>query len=179
MASDFTIHRSLSAVSAPKSGIPTKGHIVKRQMALIEIDGDVSGNQANGTYHLMIPKELNKDGLLILDCYGIITEVINQDAAQTVITVRGNDGTTQVTHATITVVDADAASTLQDSNQTTRWESVADNASLKTTVERIIPADYDLEVALTTTGSDAGTVTGRVLVCVEFIAMPRRESEVQ
>lgn len=176
---NLTIHRSLSAVSNPRSGVATKGHIVGRRIAMIEIDGDARGDQVNGTYHIVIPKSLNKDGLLILDTYGIATEVFAQDTAQAIVTIRSNDGTNQTTHATIAASNADAISTLQDSNQTTRWEAVADNATINTSVERIVPADRDIEVALTTTGSDAGTVTGRLLVCIEFVAMPRRESEIQ
>lgn len=176
---DFTIHRSLSAVSAPRSGVATLGHILNRQVGMIEIDGDVGGDQANGTYHIIIPKDLNQDGILILDIYGIVTEVVAQDATVSVVTVRSNDGDNQTTHGTITLADGNAISTLQLSNQTTRWESVADDATITTTVERIVLEDRDLEVALTTTGADAGTVTGRVLVCVEFVQIPRRVSEVQ
>ena len=174
---DFTVHSSLDAVSVNTSGVASKGMSVVRRIAMLNFDGDAGGNQVVATYHEMMPSALSEGtGIIVTDIYGIITEIVAQGTTVSVFTIR-DTASSPNTLATLTLTDAGALGSKQDaaSPYDTEWPNIADNTDITL---KSVAAGLGVEAALTTAGVHTGTVTGRCLICIEYLLVPRRIGEI-
>jgi len=169
---DFTVHSSLAANSVKG----TKGMCVTPRFAMLEIDGDARGNQVVGTYHSLVDKgDAEGTGIILLSVRALITEVVAQDTTQSVITV-ATDGAASASLCTITATDNEVVGETLDASLTTEWANQADSTDVTT---YCVPAGYGIKVALTTAGAEAtaASTTGKFLVMVEYLVIPRRIGE--
>lgn len=167
---DITIRDSLKArASNPVTGAgPREGMIVEKRVAMLDFDMD--GSLATSSYLTLIPASENPNGLIIMDIKGFATEVVAQDSTVAILTVRDNASSPN-TLDTLTVTDADAVGDFVADTGTNyvKWESLVDGTSYSA---QHVAAGLQVECAITTAGADAGTVTGRILVMVEFVQIP-------
>jgi hypothetical protein len=147
------------------------------KVAMIEIDGDENDNQVLARYHTLVHEDDTAGtGIVIMSMGALCTEVVLQAGAQSVITVR-TKGATPASLDTITATDNAAVGTWSAAGAlTTNWDNRA-AADDRTTYH--VPAGYGIEVALTTAGyeSAAGDGTGKFLVMVEYVVVPRTITE--
>lgn len=165
---DPTIRASLKArASNPVTGAaPREGMIVPKLVALL--DYDLDGSLATSSYLTLIPASDNPNGLIIMAIKAFATELVASDATDAILTVR--DGASSPnTLGTLTVSDTDAQGDFTDIGSYVEWESLVDGTDYST---QMVEAGVNVECAITTAASDAGTVTGRVLVLVEFVQIP-------
>lgn len=164
---DPTIRTSLEgkAGNSVTGAGPVEGKIVSVQVAMLEFDLD--GTLATSQYLTMIPADLNPNGLLIVDMNAYATELVASDATDAILTVR--DGASSPnTIDTLTVSDGDAIGDLTQWTLT-EWEARADGTDYSA---YMVEAGVKVEAAITTAAADAGTVTGRVLLCIRFFPVP-------
>lgn len=168
---DYTVPASLvgTAANAVTRNAAIEAKIVPLQCAMLEFDLD--GTLAVSSYLTMIPASLNKSGLIITNVTSFVTEIVASDSASPIITVR--DGASSPnTLCTIAPADADDVGEVvphTDSGFATHWESLADNSDYS---GQHVEAGVKVEAAVTTLASDAGTTTGKMLLVVEFYAIP-------
>lgn len=167
---DFTVQNSLKArVSNPVTGRgPREGMIVQKQVAVLEYDLDGTNGPATAAYVTLISANDNKNGLIVMAIKAFATELVASDATDAILTVR--DGASSPnTLGTLTVNNADARGDFTDISSYAEWESLVDGTDYSA---QHVEAGVKVECAITTAAADAGTVTGRVLVVVEFIQIP-------
>ncbi len=167
---DITIPASLKAraANAVTRNAAVEGKIVNLQAAMLEFDFDESRVSA-GTYLDLIPASLNKNGLIIKSIKGWVTEIFSSSTV--VITVR-DEASSPNTLATLTPVTADDVGEFVaygSSGFVAEWEALADNTDY---TAHMVEAGVALQAAITTATS---VVTGRLLVLVEFYAVPSLE----
>lgn len=166
---DITIPNSLKATAANAVSLNAaiQGKISHYEVALLEFDL-TGGTIALASYVDLIPAALNKNGLIIIGLKSFVTEILAADATSGVVTVR--DGASSPnTLGTFTAVDADDVGELVAVGSWTEWESLADNSDYTT---QHVEAGVKVEAAVTTLATDAGTATGKILVLVEYLAIP-------
>ena len=166
---DVTIRTSLKAQirNAVTGEGPREGMIVPVLVAMLNYDLDGTNGPAAAEYLTLIPASDNPNGLMIVDINAYATELVASDSAGPVLTVR--DGASSPnTIDTLTVTDADAKGALTQWTKT-EWEARADGTDYST---YMVEAGVKVECAITTAASDAGTVTGGVLVMVRFFQIP-------
>lgn len=164
---DPTIRTSLQGAvrNAVTGKAPREAMIVQPQVAMLEIDYD--GTLATDAYLTMIPASDNPNGLIIMDMWAIITEVVAADATAPIITVR--DGASSPnTIDTLTATDGDVvgdmvAWTLTD------WAARVDGTDYSA---YHVEAGVKVEAAITTAAADSGTAAGRALLCIRFLQVP-------
>jgi hypothetical protein len=135
------------------------------------LEFDTDGTLAVDTYLDLIPASLNKSGLLIMSLKGQVTEVIAADATAPVITIR-DGASTPNTLGTLTGTDGDVVGDYVAPGSWTEWEALSDGTDYSA---QHVEAGVKVEAAVTTLGSDAATTTGKILVLVEFYAVPSTE----
>lgn len=174
--SDFTVHSSLQARS-DANAVPNRGMSVPVKVAMIEIDGDTGGNTVLNRYHTLVHEDDTAGtGIIIRSVRGMVTEVTAHAAVQGVITVRSK-GTTPASLATITFVDNQPVGDIIDGSIATHW---GEHTSSDDISAYCVPAGYGIEVALTTAGYETaadGDGTGKMLVLVEYMVIPRTITE--
>jgi hypothetical protein len=146
------------------------------KVAMIEIDGDVVGNTVLDRYHTLIHEaEAVGTGIIIRSIKGVYTEVVTHAGAQGVVTLR-TKGATPASLATLTFADNEPVGDTVDGSLTNDW---CEHTSAGSVTTYCVPAGYGVEVALTTAGyeSVAGDGTGRLLVIVEYMVVPRTITE--
>ncbi len=167
--SDFTVRASLKgAPQNPVTGSPAReGMIVQKLTAVLDLDLD--GSLATSQYLTLIPAKDNPNGLIVMNVKAITTELVASDSVDGIITVR--DGASSPnTLATLSCTDTDAQGDhVPPTSFTSQWESLGDGTDYS---DQHVEAGVKVECAITTAAADAGTVTGRVLVMVEFIQIP-------
>ncbi len=169
---DFTVPASLvgTAANAVTRNAAIEGKIVPIQAAMLEIDTD--GTLAVNSYLDLIPANLNKNGLIIVSLKGLVTEIMNVGTTPPVITIR--DGASSPnTLGTLTGTDADAIGDYVAPGSYVEWESLVDGTDYSA---QHVELAVNVECACTTLGvASSGTTTGKVLVLVEFYAIPSKE----
>lgn len=146
-----------------------EGKIVPLQAAMLEFDTD--GTLAVASYLTLIPANLNANGLIVMSVKAWGTEIVAADSVAPVVTVR--DGASSPnTLATLTATDGDAIGVYTAPGSWVEWEALADGTDYTT---QMVEAGVQVEAAVTTLGSDAATTTGKLLVLVEFYAVPSSE----
>ena len=166
---DFTVPDSLKGTSANAVTMnpAIEGKIVPLQCAMLEFDLDGSKSAA-AAYLTLIPAALNKNGLVLLSIKSIVTELLACDASNPVVTVR--DGATSPnTLGTFTGADADGVGEPIVISSWTEWEALADDSDYSA---QHVEAGVKVEAAITTLAADGTAVTGRLLVVIEFYAIP-------
>ena len=172
--SDFSIHSSLRARSDP-GGVANRGMSVPLRMAMIEVDGDTGDLQELAKYHTLVHDDETTDtGIIIRSMGGLITEIVDHDTVQGVVTVR-TKGTTPANLDTITFNDNAGIGTWNQTDSLT-VDRFAFADAVDWTIYHV-PAGSGIEVALTTAGTTAGTVAGKMLICLEYFVIPRRVRE--
>ncbi|KKN68056.1 hypothetical protein LCGC14_0455100 [marine sediment metagenome] len=164
---DITVPASLKAraANAVTRNAAIEGKIVNLQCAMLEFDFDES-RVAVDTYLDLIPASLNKYGLIITGIKGFVTEIFSSSTV--VITVR-DEASSPNTLATLTPVTADDVGevvTFGSSGFVAEWEALADNTDY---TGHMVEKGVAVQAAITTATS---VVTGRLLVLVEFYAVP-------
>ena len=164
---DFTVPASLegTAANAVTRNAAIEGKIVNLQCAMLEFDFD-EGKVPVDTYLDLIPASLNKNGLIVTGIKGFVTEIFSSSTV--VITVR-DEASSPNTLATLTPVTADDVGELVKfgaSGFTAEWEALADNSDY---TGHMVEASVAVQAAMTTATS---VVTGKLLVLVEFYAIP-------
>lgn len=188
---DFTVHSSLQARLSGAGAVPNRGMSVPVKVATIEMDGDerASGGQTVlAKYHTLVHEdETNGTGIIVLWAGALMTEAVVQDSQAAIIRLR-TKGSTPVTFSDLTLTTADAIGVfrqfLTTSNLSSKGLPVSHDASTSEAEDQTImhvPAGYGLEVGLVTAGLDgtAGNTTGRALVMVSYIVVPKRITENQ
>lgn len=146
-------------------------------MAFLEIDGDARANGLVDKYYSLVEKkETPGTGIILLSLRGIITEAPVQDDTAAVVTVR-TAGASPASLGTLTFITADPVGTIIDGSIATFWGEHSSQADIST---YCVPAGYGIEAALTTAGVDGtpGDTTGKMLVVVQYVVIPRRIGEV-
>ena len=168
---DLTVHGSLAAQTANA----TKGHSVRREVAMLELDCDAAGLSGLTVYDL-VPADTDTQGLLILEVWGITTEIFGGGTQDQGIVVLKDTASSPNTIATWTAANA-AADALGDKREANLadWTGLADGSDSTT---RQVAAGLGLTLAVTqqTSGS---SVAGKVLIGVEFVRIPKRITEKQ
>lgn len=183
--SDFTVHSSLRARTNTQA-VANSAMSVPMKVAMIEIDGDAGDLQTLAKYHTLIHQDDTADtGVLVLWMGALVTEAIAHDSVAGVIRVR-TKGATPVTFSDLTLTDNDVIGVFRQFLTTSSLAAVglpvSHDASTSEAQDQTIisvPKDYGLEVALITAGEDAGTETGKVLVMVCYVVIPKRITQVQ
>jgi len=183
--SDFSVHSSLRARTNSQA-VANRGMSVPSKVAMIEIDGDAGDLQTLAKYHTLIHQDDTSDtGVLVLWAGALVTEAIAHDTIAGIISLR-TKGATPVAFSDLTLTDNDAIGVfrqfLTTSSLAAKGIPVAHDTTTSEAEDQTImsiPANYGLEVALTTAGTDAGTVGGKVLVMVCYVVMPKRITQVQ
>lgn len=176
--SDFSIHSSLRAQSDSRA-VPNRGMSVPLRTAMIEIDGDTGDLQTLARYHTLVHEDdTTGTGIIIRSIRGMVTEVIAHADTVGVITVR-TKGATPATLGTITFIDNQPVGDIIDGSIVKFWgeHTTSDDISAY-----CVPSGYGIEVALTTAGFETtvdGDGTGKILVLVEYLVIPRRITENQ
>ncbi len=166
---DFTVPASLkaTAANAVTRNAAIAGKMVAYQVAMLEFDL-TGGTIALASYVDLIPAALNKNGLIVIGLKSFVTEILAADATSGVVTVR--DGASSPnTLGTFTAVDADDVGELVAISSYTEWESLVDNTDYSA---QHVEVGVKVEAAVTTLATDAGTATGKILVLIEFVAIP-------
>ncbi len=171
---DYTVHASLRA-RTDANAVANRGMSVPVKVAMLEIDGDVSDLQTLAKYHTLIHEDDTAGtGIMIRQLGMLITEVVDHDTVQGVVTIR-TKGATPASLDTITFNDNGAIGTWNITDSLTGdWWASADTTDWTT---YHVPAGYGIEVALTTAGTTAGTLAGKGLVMVEYLVVPRTITE--
>ena len=173
---DFTVHSSLVATASRS----TKGMSVASRFAFLEIDGDERASvvELNKYHELVNESDLEGTGAIVLSLRGMVTEAIVADNTDAVITVAYDvaGGTTHTSIGTITGVTAQPIGDILDGSLTAFWGEHTSSADISA---YCVPAGKNIEVALTTAQLDgtAGDTTGKILVIVEYVVIPRRIGE--
>lgn len=188
---DFTVHSSLQARLSGVGAVPNRGMSVPVKVAMIELDGDerASGGQTVlDKYHTLVHEdETAGTGIVVLWAGALITEAVVQDSVAAIIRLR-TKGTTPATFSDLTLTTADAVgvfrqflttSSLADKGLPVAHDATTSEAEDQTIMH--VPAGYGLEVGLVTVGLDgtAGDTTGRALVMVSYVVIPKRITENQ
>jgi len=165
---DFTVPASLkgTAANGVTGAAAIEGKIVPLQCAMLEFDFDESKVPV-ATYLKMIPASLNKNGLIIVSIKGFVTEIFS--GTTFVITVNDEDNNTL---ATLTPADSDDVGELVKfgaSGFTAEWEALADNSDY---TGHMVTEGLYVDAAMTTA---TAAVTGKLLVVIEFYAIPSAE----
>lgn len=170
MATDPTIRDSLkaTAANAVTRNAEIGARIVEKKVAMLEFD--LSGDTiALNAYVDLIPASDNPNGLILQWVSAIVTEVIASDSADGVVTIRSTESDAI---DTLTANDADAVGDWVDAGADTKWWARTDGTDYS---DQHVAAGVGVEAALTTLAEDAGTVTGKILVMVEFFQVPSKE----
>ncbi len=167
---DFTVPASLKAqaANAVTLNAAIEGKIVNLQCAMLEFDFDESRVPVD-TYLDLIPASQNKYGLIVTGIKGFITEIF--DSSSAVLTIK-DEADSPNTLATLTPASADDVGELVKfgaSGFTAEWEALADNSDY---TGHMVEAGVAVQAALTTATT---IVTGRLLVLVEYYAIPSKE----
>ncbi len=166
---DFTIRTSLlaKAGNAVTGAGPVTGKIVQKQVACLAFDLDGSNGPATGTYIEMIPASENPNGLIIMAVKGLITEVVVSTSTDAILRVRDGDADTI---ADLSPTNGDAVGDFVDDSTTTliQWEALSDGNDY---TDQHVAAGLKVECGIQTAAA-GGTVTGIVLVLVEFVQIP-------
>ena len=165
---DFTVPASLkgTAANGVTGAAAIEGKIVSLQCVMLEFDFDESKVPVD-TYLKMIPASLNKNGLIIVSIKGFVTEIF----AGTTFVITVNDGDDN-TLATLTPEAADDVGELVKfgaSGFSAEWEALADNSDY---TGHMVTEDLYVDAAMTTSTTH---VTGKLLVVIEFYAIPSAE----
>lgn len=170
MATDPTIRASLkaTAANAVTRNAAIEGRIVEKKVAMLEFDLDGTTIALN-SYVDLIPAADNPNGLILQWVSAIVTELIDSDSADGVITIRS---TAADAIDTLTPSDSDAVGDWVDAGADTKWWGRTDGTDYSS---QHVAAGVGVEAALTTLAASTGTVTGRVLVMVEFFQVPSKE----
>lgn len=146
-----------------QSALTTRGLNLSPRMAIAEFD--CSDAAANPTIE-MIPADLNKNGLMILFVWGIVTETFagtSEDAGVVTVSDESNNSlATLTTHATAVTADD------YEEGSVTDYRDVASSAALGT---RLVAAGEFVD-AIVTQQTAGGVTAGKVLVIVEYVAIP-------
>ena len=188
---DFSIHSSLQARLSGAGAVPNKGMSVPVKVAMIEMDGDArasGGQTVLAKYHTLVHEDETADtGIIVLWAGALITEAVVQDSVAAIIRLR-TKGASPATFSDLTFTTADAIGVFRQFLTTSSLAAKELPVSHDTTTSEAedqtimhVPAGYGLEVALVTAGVDgtAGNTTGRALVMVNYIVVPRRITENQ
>jgi hypothetical protein len=148
---------------------------------MIEIDGDTADLQTLAKYHTLVHEDdTTGTGIIILSLGAIVTEVVAYNSGTVAIITVRTKGATPATLDTISATDNAVIGTwAAGASLTVNWDNRA-AASDRTTYH--VPAGYGIEVALTTAGFETsvdGDGTGKFLVMVEYVVVPRRVVENQ
>ena len=162
---DPTIRTSLQGKAAGYASAARSAQIVSPLVAMLEFDLD--GTLATSQYLDMVRATDNPNGLIIMDMWAVATELVASDATDAIITVRDGAASPN-TIDTLTVSDADAIGDMTLWTKTD-WEARADGTDYSA---YHVAAGIKVEAAITTAAADAGTVTGRVLVCIRYLPVP-------
>lgn len=183
--SDFTVHSSLRARTDAQA-VANRAMSVPVKVAMLEIDGDVGDLQTLAKYHTLIHEDDTAGtGVLVLWMGALVTEAIAHDTIAGIIRVR-TKGETPVIFSDLTLTDNDVIGAFRQFLSSPSLASKGLPVSHDTTTSEgqdqtimSVPQDHGLEVALVTAGTDAGTVTGKVLVMVCYVVIPKRITQVQ
>jgi hypothetical protein len=165
---DFTVPASLkgTTANAVTRNAAIEGKIVNLQCAMLEFDFDESKVPVD-TYLELIPASLNKYGLIITGIKGFVTEIFSSSTV--VITVNDEDNNTLATLTPVTADDVGELVKFDSSGFTAEWEALANNVDY---TSHMVAAGLNVDAAITTAIS---VVTGKLLVLVEFYAIPSSE----
>lgn len=162
---DFTVPDSLkgTAANAVTRNAAIQGKIVPLQCAMLEFDFDESKVPVD-TYLELIPASSNKYGLIITGIKGFVTEIFSSSA--TVITINDGDDNSLATLTPASADDVGELVAFGSSGFTAEWEALADNSDY---TGHMVAEGLKVDAAITTATS---VVTGRLMVLVEFYAIP-------
>jgi len=147
-------------VNAP---LTTSGMIVESSMACAEFD---CADTATPTI-VLIPAELNKNGLIIKRIWALVTEVMaGSSEDQGVVTVSDESDNSL---GTLTPSDA-AADALNDLVQ---GSSNSTDDATGTLLRQVAAGEF--VDAVVTTNTSGGTAAGKLLVCVEYFPVPSKD----
>jgi hypothetical protein len=148
-------------------------------VAMLEVDGDTADTQVLDRYHTLVHEDDTADtGIVVRSIRGVYTEAVTHAAVAGIVTLR-TKGATPASLATLTFVDNEPITDTLDADITAAW---ADHNTSTALATYCVPAGYGIEVALTTAGYETaadGDGTGRMLVMVEYVVVPRRITENQ
>jgi len=165
---DFAVPASLKGTAA--DGVTGSGaieaKIVPLQCAMLEFDFDESKVPVD-TYLKMIPANLNANGLFIVSIKGFVTEIFS--GTTFVITVNDEDDTALATLTPAAADDVGELVAFGAQGFTAEWEALADNSDYS---GHQVPAGLCVDAAITTA---TAVVTGKLLVVIEFYALPSKE----
>ena len=146
-------------VNAP---LTTQGVVVESKLAMAEFD--CADDSSNPTI-VLIPASLNKNGLIIKRIWALVTEVFAGTEDQGIVTVSDESdnslGTLTASDASGDAVDA----IIQGSGNSTE-------DATGTALTTVAAGEY---VDAVVTQQTTGACTGKMLVCVEYIAVPSKE----
>ncbi|KKM01156.1 hypothetical protein LCGC14_1797240 [marine sediment metagenome] len=176
---DFSIHSSLRARTDAQA-VANRGMSVPVKVAMIEIDGDDADLQTLAKYHTLVHEDDTAGTGIIIRSMGTFTTEVVTHAGQTAVIRVRTKGATPATLDDITSTDNQAVGVWSAMDSlATKWCNVT-NTTDRTTYH--VPAGYGIEVALTTAGYEttvSGDGTGKFLVVVEYMVLPRRITENQ
>jgi hypothetical protein len=165
---DFTVPESLKgrSANAVTAAGAIQGKVVSLQCAMLEFDFDESRSVVDA-YLELIPASLNKYGLIITGIKGFVTEIFSSSTV--VITINDEDDNTLATLTPATADDVGELVKFGASGFLAEWEALADDTDY---TGAHVAAGLNVDAAITTATS---VVTGRLLVLIEFYAIPSAE----
>ncbi len=165
---DITVPASLkgTAANAVTRNAAIEGKIVPLQCAMLELDFDES-LVAVDSYLAMVPASLNKNGIIVTGIKGFVTEIFS--CTTTIATLKDTDDNTLATLTPATADDVGEVVTFGSSGFVAEWEALADNTDY---TAHMVAAGVGIKVAITTA---TAVVTGKLLVLVEYYAVPSSE----
>lgn len=156
-----TIRNSLIATGS------NKGISYRRKVAMLEFDCATSGDSGTTSYE-MISADLNKNGLYILDIWGVVTEVMaGSSEDQGVVTVEDESDNSL---GTVTATDG-ASEAVGDviRGSLTDWPDLSTDDAVG---GRTVAAGEFVDARVSQ--QTAGTPAGRILVGIEYIEVPAK-----
>lgn len=144
-----------------QSALQSRGVSVKAAYAVAEFD--CADDAANPTI-VMIPADLNKNGLVILYVWAINTEVYAGTEDQGIITLSDESNNSL---ATVTVTDA--GSPADDFEEGSLDDHIEASGGDAFGARMVAAGEY---VDAVVTQQTTGTATGRSLLIVEYLAIP-------
>lgn len=165
---DFTVPASLKGTAANTITMnpAIQGKIVGLQCAMLEFDFDESKVPVD-TYLELIPAALNKYGLIIVSVKGFVTEIFSSSTV--VLTINDEDDTKLASLTPVTADDVGEVVVMDTAGMLAEWEALADDTDYS---GHMVAAGKCVDAAITTATS---VVTGKLLVLVEFYAIPAAE----
>jgi hypothetical protein len=149
---------------------------VKPQIAMIELDLDPTGNTGTVSY-VLVPASQNLHGLVCMNAWAVVTEAItdaNGTSAATVIEDESDN-----TLFTVAAADNAAIGVLEDSS-VNEWETDVATGSVDRSGYTVAAGEYvDCRVSVQSDEDGAGVGGGKLLLCLEYFAVPGRVGEIQ